>query len=152
MSRARLGVLSVGLLLLQASFLAQEKPDFSGRWVVLAPADGAGSEQRVTYDRKANTLTLAHDSEGDGHKLVYKLDGTENRNALTSHGSEIVILSKAQWTGDQITITSVATYPDGRRMESKQVWSLDAGGQLVIDGTETMDRKTTAIRVVHKKR
>jgi hypothetical protein len=63
-----------------------------------------------------------------------------------------VILSKAQWTGDQITITSVATYPDGRRMESKQVWSLDAGGQLVIDGTETMDRKTTAIRVVHKKR
>jgi hypothetical protein len=58
MSRARLGVLSVGLLLLQASFLAQEKPDFSGRWVVLAPADGAGSEQRVTHDRRANTLTL----------------------------------------------------------------------------------------------
>jgi hypothetical protein len=144
--------MSVGLLLLQASFLAQQKPNFSGRWVVLAPADGAGSEQLVTHDPKANTLTLAHDSEGDGHKLVYKLDGTESRNALASHGSEIVILSKAQWAGDQIAITSVATYPDGRRMESKQMWSLDASGQLVIAGTDTIDGKTMTIKVVHKKR
>jgi hypothetical protein len=133
------------------SVLAQEKPNFSGRWIVIAPAESAGSEQIITHDLKANTLTLQHDSEGKGHKLVHTLDGTQHRNALASHGSEIVILSKAQWTGNQIAISSVVSYPDGRRMQSKQLWFIDANGQLVVDGTETIDGRTTAIKVVHKK-
>jgi hypothetical protein len=37
-------------------------------------------------------------------------------------------------------------------MESKQVWSLDASGQLVVTGTDTIDGRTTTIKVVHKKR
>ena len=134
-----------------AGILAQEKPSFSGRWIVVSPASDAGSEQLVTHDLKANTLTLQHDSEGHGHKLVHKLDGTEHRNALASHGSEIVILSRAHWTGDQITITSVVTYPDGKRMESRQTWSIDTSGQLVVDVTETIDGKTSTARAVHKK-
>jgi hypothetical protein len=152
MRRSRLAVTLVGLVLLPASPAAQQKPDFSGLWVVVAPADGAGTEQRITHDLKANTLMLAHDSEGQGHRIVYKLDGTESRNALASHGSEIVMVSKAQWIGAQIAIRSVTAYPDGRRMESKQVWSLDASGQLIVAGTETIDNKTTTIQVVHKKR
>src|SRR5262245_27664638 len=132
--------------------IAQQKPDFSGRWVVVSPASDTGSEQLVTHDLKANTLTLQHDSEGDGHKLVHKLDGTEHRNTLTSHGSEIVILSKAQWTGNQITISSAVTYPDGRRMDSKQIWSIDASGQLIIELTETIDGRTVTNRGVHKKK
>jgi hypothetical protein len=119
---------------------------------VVSPASDAGSEQLVTHDLKANTLTLQHDSEGNGQKLVHPLDGTQHRNALTSHGSEIVILSKAQWTGNQITIASVATYPDGKRMESKQIWAIDAGGQLIVDVTETIDGKTSTARAVHRKR
>ena len=145
-------VLVVGVALLTVGLTAQQKPDFSGRWVILAPAEGAGSEQIVVHDLKANTLTLSHDSEGHGHKLVHKLDGTEHRNALASHGSEIVILSKAQWTGNQITINSVATYPDGKRMESKHTWAIDASGQLIIEVTDTVDGKTTTARAVHKKR
>jgi hypothetical protein len=56
------------------------------------------------------------------------------------------------WTGNQIAIRSVAMYPGGRRMESKQVWSLDAGGELIVEGTETIDGKTTTIRSVSKKK
>lgn len=134
------------------SLLAQEKPNFSGRWIPVPQSSDSGSEQVVTHDLKANTLTLQHDSEGDGHKLVYKLDGTEHRNTLASHGSEIVILSKAQWTGNQLTITSVVTYPDGRRMDSKQIWSIDASGQLIIELTETLDGRTITNRGVHRKR
>lgn len=151
MSRTRLAVILIGLALPVLAD-AQQKPDFSGRWVVVEPAGEAGGEQQITHDPKANTLTIAHDSEGSGHKLVYKLDGTESRNALASHGSEIVILSRAMWTGNQIAIRSVATYPDGRRMESKQLWSVDAGGRLIVEGTETIDGKTTTIRSVSKKK
>jgi hypothetical protein len=151
MSRTLAAFITTGLAL-AAGTLAQQQPDFFGRWVVVEPATGAGSEQLVSYDIKANTLMLEHDSEGHGHKLVYKLDGTESRNALASHGSEIVILSKAQWTGNQITITGVATYPDGRRMQSRQVWSMDASGQLIVDVMETMDGRQTTARTVHKKR
>ena len=145
-------LVATGLLFLTISLTAQQKPDFSGRWVAIAPADAAGSEQRVTHDADANTLTLEHDSEGHGHKLVHKLDGTESRNTLSSHGSEIVIRSRAQWAGNQVTITSVATYPDGKRRETKEIWSLDSGGQLVIDFTETADGRTTTTKAVHRKR
>ena len=148
MKRMAAAFIAMGLAW-SASVLAQEKPNFSGRWVSVPPSTG---EQLVTHDLKANTLTLQHDSEGHGHKLVHKLDGTEHRNSLTSHGSEIVILSKAQWTGNQLTITSVVTYPDGRRMDSKQIWSIDASGQLIIELTETLDGRTITNRGVHRKR
>jgi hypothetical protein len=149
MKRTAAAFIAIGLAW-SGEVLAQEKPNFSGRWVSVPPSTDGGAEQLVIHDLKANTLTLQHDSEGDGHKLVHKLDGTEHRNVLASHGSEIVILSKAQWTGNQLTITSVVTYPDGRRMDSKQVWSIDANGQLIIELTETLDGRTIANRGVHK--
>lgn len=114
---------------------AQEKPNFSGRWVVASPAPDAGQEQTVT--QTAATLTTGHASEGNGHRMVYKLDGTENRNALVSHGAEIVSLSKAAWSGNQLTITTGTTYPDGRKRHTAQTWSLDGEGRLVVDFTES---------------
>jgi hypothetical protein len=151
MTRTRVGMVLFGLAVLPALLAAQQKPDFSGRWVQVEPAEGAGTEGRVIHDLKANTLTLDHDSEGHGHRLMYQLDGIESRSTLPSHGSEIVILSKAMWSGNQISITSVATYPDGRRLETKQLWSIDTGGQLIIELTETINGKTRTIRTVGKK-
>jgi hypothetical protein len=126
---------SIGLLLGLAVISAQEKPNFAGRWVLVTPADRAGQEQTVTHD--ATTLTTAHASTGHGHRAQYKLDGTENRNVLVSHGSDIVTLSKASWHGNQLTIASDTTYPDGRKLATKQVWSLDADGRLTVDFTES---------------
>jgi len=114
---------------------AQEKPSFAGRWVASSPADSAGQMQIVTHDEKL--LTTAHDSEGHGHKAAYKLDGTESRNVVTSHGEEIVTLSKTSWNGNRLTIVSDTTYPNGRKWHTEQTWSLDDSGRLVIDFTES---------------
>ena len=110
---------------------AQEKPNFSGRWVVASPAPDAGQEQTIT--QTAATLTTGHASEGHGHRIVYKLDGTENRNALVSHGEEIVTLSKAAWSGNQLKITTDTTYPDARKRRTAQTWSLDGEGRLIVE-------------------
>ena len=125
----------LGFVLGLAVVSAQDKPNFSGRWIAVSPADSAGQEQVVRHDAK--TLTAGHASEGHGHKASYTLDGTESRNVLVSHGENIVTLSKASWNGNKLTITSDTTYPDGRTWHTEQTWSLDASGRLVIDFTES---------------
>lgn len=126
----------VGVLVAATATFAQKKPDFSGRWVVISPADQAGNEQSVKQD--LTTLTTQHDSEGGGHDTTYKLDGSENRGVIRSHDEDLVTLSKAMWDGDKLSITSATTYPGGRKVDSKQVWSLNAEGQLVIEVTLTI--------------
>lgn len=67
----------------------QEKPNFSGRWILISPEEGAGSEQVVQHE--GNTLTTGHGASGGSHHgASYRLDGSENRNVIPSHGSEIV--------------------------------------------------------------
>lgn len=121
-----IGVLMVAGLTITASGQT-EKPDFSGRWVMVTPAEGAGLEQVVKQD--ATTLTIGPTPEGQ--LVVYKLDGTENRIVMTSG---VVMTSKASWTGNQLTITS--TTPSG--LDQKQVWSIDGDGKLVIDVQNTL--------------
>ncbi len=140
-----------GIWLLVPVASAQQKPDFSGRWAIVSPSDHAGLEQVVKHD--ATTLSTSHESEGGGHASIYKLDGSESRNVIVSHGSDLVTLSKASWTGNKLTITSTTTYSDGRKLDQRQVWSLDSDGRLVIEVTESMQgRPPTTITMVHKKR
>ena len=130
---------------------AQTKPNFSGTWVVVTPADGAGQEEEVRHT--ATTLSTGHASEGGGHSATYKLDGSESRNSITSHGQEIVTLSKALWDGDKVVITNATTYPDGRKLESKETWSLDSTGRLVIEMSMTMTgMPPQSMTVVHRKK
>jgi hypothetical protein len=128
---------------------AQAKPDFSGRWVQVAPAgesQGGGSEQVITQD--ATTVTTEHPSEGGGHRQTYKLDG-ESRSAL----GEIEIVSKTSWDGPKLVITSTATYPGNRRRESKRVWSLEADGTMTSEFTaRNPDGTTTELKSVYRKR
>jgi hypothetical protein len=129
---------------------AQQRPDFSGRWVGVSPAEAKGEEQTVKHD--ATSLTVSHPSEGGAHSFTYKLDGTESRQVL-KHGTEdIVTLAHAAWSGAQLTITSATTYADGRKLNQRQIWSLDSTGQLVIDFTEKMqDRPDRSMKLVYRK-
>jgi len=130
---------------------AQQKPDFTGTWVIVTPADAAGQEQVVRHT--AATLSTGHASEGDGHNASYKLDGSESRNELTSHGEAIITLSKALWDGNKVVITSATTYPDGRKMDSKQTWSMDAEGRLVIEHSQSMTgQPARSMTLVHTKK
>jgi hypothetical protein len=122
-------------LVLTTAAGAQQKPSFSGRWVIVSPPKGAGQEQVVTHDAK--TLISEHLSERGSRKTSYQLDGVEHRNALPSNGEDIVMMSTAAWDGDRIVISTRTTYPNGMKTQSKEVWSLDAQGRLVIDYTES---------------
>jgi hypothetical protein len=116
----------------------------------VSPADAAGQEQVVKHD--ATSLSTAHESEGDGHRATYKLDGSESRNVLTMGGGDIVTLSKAEWTGNQLTITSSTVYPDGRKLAQKEIWSMDAEARLVITFTQTMSgQPEMSMKLIYKK-
>jgi hypothetical protein len=148
--------LAVALAVLLAVITAatgatQQKPNFTGTWIVVTPAEGAGQEQEVRHTPA--TLSKGHASEGGGHHATYKLDGTESRNEITSHGEPIITLSKALWDGDKVVITSATTYPDGRKLETKEIWSLDSTGRLVIEMTMAMPgMPMQSMTVVHRKK
>jgi hypothetical protein len=130
---------------------AQSKPDFSGTWVGVSPAEFAGQETQVRHT--ATTLSTGHAAEGGDHGATYKLDGSESRNQTPSHGEQIVTISKAVWDGNKIVITEASTYPDGRKSDSKSVWSIDGEGRLVIEHTRTIAGQTPfAVTLVHKKK
>ena len=130
---------------------AQKRPDFSGTWVQILPADHAGQEQVIT--QTATTLSMSHGSEGGHHGFTYKLDGSESRNELTSHGDRVVTISRATWKGEQLIVTSATTYGDGRKLDQVMVWSLDEKGQLVVDATATMTgQPAETVKVVSRKK
>ena len=117
---------------------APSKPNFSGTWIQVQPGLGAGGTQTVVHTDK--TLTISHASEGDGHRMVYNLDGSESRSSFFSHNMDIVTVSKADWKDDRLTITSATTYPLPTLRTNNQVavWWMDASGQLIVDLTQEM--------------
>jgi hypothetical protein len=121
-------------LVLTAAAVAQQKPNFSGRWMITSPPEGAGREQVVAQDEK--TLTVEQALSSGPRKTTYQLDGVERQQALPMRGQEITIRSKAVWDGERIVITSNYSYPNGMKEQRKETWSLDAQGRLVIDYTE----------------
>lgn len=123
-------VLSVG-----ASAQAPQKPNFSGRWVIVSPPEGAGQEQIVVQDEK--TLSTENPSQGGGRKTIYQLDGVERRLAIASQRTDITVMARAAWDGDRIVITSNTSYQNGMKTQAKEIWSMDAQGRLVIDYSET---------------
>ncbi|HXT69195.1 MAG TPA: hypothetical protein VN700_05550 [Vicinamibacterales bacterium] len=142
--------IGLALALAPAAVSTQQKTDFSGRWVQLTPAEGAGGEQIIKQTE--TRLTMYHDSEGSGHSMVFNLDGTEGRSTMQSHGMDIVTVSKSAWTGGKLTITSKTTYTPDRVMDQVMVWSIDEKGQFIIDLTQTMTgRPTEKHTIVHKK-
>jgi hypothetical protein len=139
-------VLSAG-----ASAQAPQKPNFSGRWVIVSPPEGAGQEQVVVQDDKK--LSIQYPSRSADHNRTYQLDGVERREPMPSPGQEIVVMSRAAWDGDRIVITRNDSYQNGMKTQSKEIWSLDAQGRLVIDYSETGPTGPgPSLKVVHVKK
>jgi hypothetical protein len=147
---------TIGLVAFMSCFpplspLAAQKPDFSGTWVAVSPAEAAGSEENITQD--ATTVTRGHASSGSGHHARYTLDGSPTRNAIRSHGQEIVTISRASWDGGRLVINESTTYPDGRVRKQRSIMSLDASGQLLIDVEEMIDgQPARKLQVVMKRK
>jgi hypothetical protein len=130
---------------------AQTRPNFSGRWVQVSPAEGAGSEQVIKHE--GDKMTASHASTGDGHVLEYTLDGTEKTQTLTSHGQDLNSKVRAIWEKESVVITATTHYGGDRTVTLKQVWSLDKAGQLVIVVSPTVDGKhQDPITLVHTRK
>ena len=133
-------------LALVASFLVlgavvsalQQKPNFSGTWVLVTPAEHAGQEEEIQHT--ATEIAFGHPSEsGHGHHKVYKLDGSDSRNVMAVHEQEIVSIGKALWEGDKLVIRESTSLPEGHKFESRMTLWLNADGQLVREMLGTMD-------------
>ena len=111
------------------------RPSFSGRWTIISPKSNEGGVNIVTQDDK--TLTTEQPSGSGSHKMTYQLDGVERRLAIPGRGADITLLAKASWDGDHIVISTNIAYPNGMKTQSKETWSIDDQGRLVIDFSET---------------
>ena len=140
------------MVLLSVSVVAQQKPNFSGTWVVVTPEPSAGQEEVIRQDD--TTFSKGHASNNGGHNFAYKLDGTESPNVLSPHaGEEIVMLATATWRGNALVITEKVTYPDGRKKEQTSTYSLDDQGLLRVSMERLADGKAEpTVTVVYKKK
>ena len=138
---------SAVLLVLSGSVSAQSRPNFSGSWVVVLPQENAGEKIQVTH-----TETTLKEAHGDEHAITHKLNGTQSRNAFPSHDAEIVMLSTAVWVGNTLVVKTNTTYSAGNKVETKQVWSMDAEGRLNIEFTNRMNTPAEkVVKLVYKK-
>lgn len=144
-------VVGMSLLLTLAEARGQNQPNFSGTWVTASPDRFAGQEETIQHT--AGELLLGQAPEGGGHSVVYRLDGSESRNVLTSHGEEVVSVSRAIWEGHTLVIQQVTTYPDGRIMQGSSTFTLNADGLLVREMTVTVSGKAEPpIRIIMRKK
>ena len=124
-------IAGVGVALVFANGLGvQDKPNFSGRWTLVSPADMVsemGISGRVVLVIAQDSRTLSLEDQANPGKSVYKLDGTDSRN-----GADV---ARASWSGAKIVIVhsdlNGGHGPTERRI--KTVMSLDENGMLVVE-------------------
>jgi hypothetical protein len=130
---------------------ANQRPNFSGRWVIVQPEKGAGQEQVIKHDDKMLSKTPV--SDRGGPPATYELDGMEHRTVMPMRGEQIVTVTKAAWEGNTLVVTILESYPNGMKLNVKEAWSLDAQGRLVIEATESAERqKPQVMRIVMQKK
>ncbi len=130
--RARAIVLMI-LATMSAGIIAQQKPDFSGTWVVAPPSKSAGKEFVIKLDGASLYTTMSP------RPVTYQLNGTEQTSQVPMAGDVIRIATRAAWENDRIVITIRTAYPTGMKTVTRETWSMDAQGRLVIDTVETME-------------
>lgn len=118
--------------LLVAASIQTQKPNFAGTWV---PTGKPGVEMIITQNDKQ--IGIDYWSSG---KSVRKddiiLDGAEHRRTIPTRNGDVAMIYKAAWLEAKLVITTETTYPGGVKTALTEVWSMDAKGQLVIDGKE----------------
>ncbi|MHC4233699.1 MAG: hypothetical protein ACYSUQ_01150 [Planctomycetota bacterium] len=108
---------------------AQERPDFSGAWTVVAPPTGArggssnslgsGWGDSITLVQHGDALTIerAFYTRADMQptlKFRYSLDGSETRNTVLMGRGMQVQVSTTAWEDDKLVITTVHTEPNAK--------------------------------------
>jgi hypothetical protein len=128
--------------------LSAQKADLSGKWTLVpdpnAAAGGGGGGgrgggrggggggfcgQECTITQDATTLTVTRTTQAGEQKAVYKLDGSESKNA--GRGGEVV--SKATWEGNKVSITTQQPGRDGGAPTPVTMKIGVTGGQMEVE-------------------
>src|SRR5688572_18509498 len=166
------------VVLFAASVMAQAKPDFSGRWTIepeAAPPGGSGrggasvgnmgsgwgSNIIIAQDATRLTIEYAFFVRGDLQpplKFVYALDGSETKNSVMMGRGVQAQISKAEWEGGRLVITTEHTFDNpanGEPMATKvkQSLSLESPTSLLVETTRdgVLGGPTTTTRTTYKK-
>jgi Domain of unknown function (DUF6265) len=121
LTRVGCGILTV--LLTGTGLEAQERPDFSGTWMVVPESTGttpAGRPappvwgQQFTIDHKGPSLTLQRTFAGAGPATIkYVLDGSETTSRMPGRLCEpdTGAMWTAAWDGEAVSLTMVGAVP-----------------------------------------
>ena len=144
MRRNALVVGALSLVFAASIAQAQDKPNFSGSWSLVADPNAAGGGggggggrgggglgQAATLTQDAKTLTITRTTQNGEVKLVYNLDGSESKNMVQGRGGQTEQVSKATWDGNKLVISTTLTMGENT-VTRTQTMSLDASGQLVV--------------------
>ena len=129
---------------------AQQKPDFSGDWVlakdrssqtmsgsiVVSVSGLLGDKFSAVQNARTLTLTITVAALGRDITAGYNLDGSESRN-LNPAGPgqpDEPIFSRASWEGDRLVVLTRGTLlVNGKPLETKRVIWIDKDGFLTIE-------------------
>jgi hypothetical protein len=128
--------LALTCLSLVATIGGQGRPDFSGKWTETGAAAGQ-SAAVITVSQDANTITVDTPSPRGNLRWIFKLDGSESKNA-TIQGNpprQVEQISTAAWEGDKLAILTSARSNAEGPYTIKQLWSLE-GDTLTIATTQ----------------
>jgi hypothetical protein len=137
---------------------AQAKPDLSGSWTLVpdpnaaapgggGPGGGRGGRggggggafcgQQCTIAQDGTTLTVTRTTQAGEQKAMYRLDGSESKNAQQGRGGQATeVVSKAMWDGNKLTITSSQPGREGGPAVTRTtVISMNAG-QIEVENTQ----------------
>ena len=130
--------------------LAQTRPDFSGVWVAVGPT--FNDFENLEVQQHGSTLIETRSLAGKNRAITYQLDATETRAA---HDNGAVTLASARWDRGALVLTTVTTSVAGHQLTIRQVWSLNANMQLVVEMRRTDSSGKTppeTIKVVYERR
>lgn len=126
---------------------AQSRPDFSGRWYLIGPAEGYDGSAPMPEGMAAEELIVSHDATFI--TVEHRRTPSRHPKAATHRlGSAGTVGSAGQesgthvfWFGSQLIISTTSTgSPDaeGRRRSYgyEEMWSLDHDGRLVISSSQ----------------
>jgi len=143
MGRALCTLTLCGILLASSDGLAQRQ-DLSGTWTLASekkqgdPSDrapGVGGfhcATECTISQTDQQLTVTRKQGNGSASLVFKLDGSDSKNAVVGRTGVTEIVSKAKSEGSHLVVSTTVKYPSVPPLTSTQRVSV-SGGEMTVE-------------------
>jgi hypothetical protein len=125
-----------------AGVAGQDRPNFSGTWIVVGPEQGI---RELTIKQDASTLSL--EGQPDVAKHAFKLDGSETEMSAPDGKP---LRARAAWEDRTLVVT--VHFPELKQDIRRVTWAIDADGQLVMETSFLGGKPQAPTRQVFKRR